>query len=113
MSAHRAVLWDMDGTLIDSAELHWVSWRETLANEGVTITREQFLATFGQRNDSTIPLLLGRAATSEYVAEISNTKEELYRHLIHRDVPADIVVHSLELLDPNAFETLLDGRPAR
>ena len=27
MSAARAVLWDMDGTLIDSENLHWVSWR--------------------------------------------------------------------------------------
>ncbi len=43
VSASRAVLWDMDGTLIDSEEFHWISWRNTLANEGITITREQFL----------------------------------------------------------------------
>ena len=85
MSVSRAVLWDMDGTLIDSEELHWISWRNTLANEGITITREQFLASFGQRNDSILPQWLGTAASPERIGEISNAKEELYRNLIRRD----------------------------
>jgi len=85
MSAARAVLWDMDGTLFDSEELHWISWRNTMANEGIAITREQFLASFGQRNDSIIPQWLGAAATPERIERIANAKEELYRHLIRRD----------------------------
>lgn len=85
MSAARAVLWDMDGTLIDSEEFHWISWRNTMANEGIAITREQFLASFGQRNDSIIPQWLGAAATPERIDRIANAKEELYRHLIRRD----------------------------
>ena len=85
MSASRAVLWDMDGTLIDSEEFHWISWRNTLANEGITITREQFLASFGQRNDSIIPRWLGAAASPERIERISKAKEELYRQLVRRD----------------------------
>jgi len=85
MSVPRAVLWDMDGTLIDSEELHWISWQNTMANEGITITREQFLASFGQRNDSIIPQWLGSAATPERIERIANAKEELYRHLVRRD----------------------------
>jgi len=85
VSASRAVLWDMDGTLIDSEEFHWISWRNTLANEGITITREQFLASFGQRNDSIIPRWLGAAATPERIEKISKAKEELYRHLVRRE----------------------------
>jgi beta-phosphoglucomutase len=85
MSSNRAVLWDMDGTLIDSEELHWVSWRDTLASEGIVITREQFLSSFGQRNDSIIPRWLGSAATPDRIERIGNAKEQLYRHLIHRD----------------------------
>jgi beta-phosphoglucomutase len=84
MQASRAVLWDMDGTLIDSEEFHWISWRNTLANEGIAITREQFLSSFGQRNDSIIPRWLGAAATPERIEKIANAKEELYRHLVHR-----------------------------
>ena len=85
MTASRAVLWDMDGTLIDSEEFHWISWRNTLAMEGITITHERFLSSFGQRDDSIIPEWLGAAATPERIERIANTKEELYRRLIPRD----------------------------
>src|SRR3989442_1254038 len=85
MSASRAVLWDMDGTLIDSEEFHWISWRDTLANEGIAITHEQFLSSFGQRNDSILPRWLGTAATPERIERIANAKEELYRQLLRRD----------------------------
>jgi beta-phosphoglucomutase len=85
MNAIRAVLWDMDGTLVDSEELHWICWRDTMANEGIAITRGQFLASFGQRNDSIIPRWLGAAPTPERIQKIANAKEELYRHLVRRD----------------------------
>jgi beta-phosphoglucomutase-like phosphatase (HAD superfamily) len=67
----------MDGTLIDSEELHWISWRYTMAKEGNPITREQFLSSFGQRNDSMVPRWLGAASTPERVERISIDKEEL------------------------------------
>ena len=63
MNMVRAVLWDMDGTLIDSEEFHWISWRDTMAKEDIAITHEQFLSSFGQRNDSIIRQWLGAAAT--------------------------------------------------
>jgi HAD superfamily hydrolase (TIGR01509 family) len=75
----------MDGTLIDSEEFHWISWRNTMANEGIAITREDFLSSFGQRNDSIIPRWLGAASTPERIERIANAKEELYRHLVRRD----------------------------
>jgi len=84
MTAPRAVLWDMDGTLIDSEEFHWLAWRDTMALEGHPITREQFLASFGQRNDSIVPQLLRTAATPDRVERISNAKEQLYRDLVRQ-----------------------------
>ncbi|WP_051979389.1 HAD family hydrolase [Edaphobacter aggregans] len=84
MSTARAVLWDMDGTLIDSEEFHWISWRDTMAKEGIPITRKLFLSSFGQRNDSIVPRWLGAASTPERVEKISRAKEELYRDLIRK-----------------------------
>ncbi|MBV9039253.1 MAG: HAD family phosphatase, partial [Acidobacteriaceae bacterium] len=67
MNTARAVLWDMDGTLVDSEELHWLSWREIMVAVGVPITYEQFLASFGKRNDSVLAGWLGPAATPERI----------------------------------------------
>jgi len=78
----RAVLWDMDGTLVDSEEFHWIAWRDTLVGEGISITHEQFLSSFGQRNDSVISAWLGAKATPERIERISIAKEILYRDLV-------------------------------
>jgi len=75
----------MDGTLIDSEEFHWIAWRDIMANEGICITREQFLASFGQRNDSILPQWLGATATVERMERIANAKEERYRHLVRTE----------------------------
>jgi beta-phosphoglucomutase len=74
----------MDGTLIDSEQLHWIAWRETMAKEGSAITHQQFLSSFGQRNDSIISQWLGTAATPERIDMISKAKEELYRQLVRK-----------------------------
>lgn len=76
-----AVLWDLDGTLVDSEEYHWRAWHDTIAAEGVEITYEQFLPTFGQRNDSIIPLWI-RDTDAGRVAQIGDAKEECYRRLV-------------------------------
>jgi beta-phosphoglucomutase len=81
-AAPRAVLWDLDGTLVDSEECHWLAWRETLAAEGVQITHEQFDATFGQRNASFLPGWLGEEAASERVERVGDAKEACFRRLV-------------------------------
>jgi beta-phosphoglucomutase len=76
------VLWDLDGTLVDSADLHWRSWRDTLAGERLEITYEQFLDSFGQKNDGILRRWLGPAATPERIGRIDRQKESAYRQLV-------------------------------
>jgi HAD superfamily hydrolase (TIGR01509 family) len=78
----KAALWDMDGTLVDSEQLHWLAWKEVMDAEGVAVTYQQFRDTFGQRNDTIIPLLCGGTATAETVTRISDTKEAAYRRMV-------------------------------
>ena len=80
-----AVLWDLDGTLVDSEEYHWRAWQQTMSAEGVVLTREKFLATFGQRNDSILRQWLGRDSTAERIQRIADSKEELYRRIVSQD----------------------------
>lgn len=81
-AAARAVLWDMDGTLVDSRAQHWRSWQEALAAHGVAVTEAQFLATFGRRNDAILTGWLGAAATPDLIRRIGDLKEESYRRIV-------------------------------
>ena len=76
-----AVLWDLDGTIVDSEEYHWLSWRDTISAEGVSITYEQFLVSFGQRNDAIIPSWLPEA-TPRQIQLIGDAKEVEFRRLV-------------------------------
>ncbi len=78
----RAALWDLDGTLVDSAPHHWVAWRETMRAEGVAITYEQFLATFGKKNDLIMREWLGEDVDPARGRRIGDDKEAHYRRLV-------------------------------
>jgi beta-phosphoglucomutase len=78
----RAVLWDLDGTLVDSAEHHWHAWREVMAREGHPVTQAAFTSSFGHRNDSILRGLLGHDLPDEDVARIGGAKEALYRRFV-------------------------------
>lgn len=73
------MLWDLDGTLVDSGELHWVAWHDAMAAEGVPITREMFEATFGWKNDPILRRWLGDDASEDRKVAIADGKERAYR----------------------------------
>lgn len=80
----RAVLWDMDGTLIDSGEYHWLTWRDTLAGLGVTLTRDDFAGWFGSRNDRILGRYFPQMPPDE-MRRVGDAKEERYREMVRRD----------------------------
>ena len=75
-------MWDLDGTLVDSEEFHWQSWHNILAREGLSITREQFLASFGMKNDPIMRTWLGADYTPERSTQLSDAKEADYRRMV-------------------------------
>lgn len=78
----RAVIWDLDGTLIDSADYHWEAWQEVMAAENFSISYEEYVADFGKRNDEILRGRLGEHLTDDYIARVSLAKEEAYRALV-------------------------------
>lgn len=81
-SSVRAALWDMDGTLLDSAEYHWLSWQETMQELGFELSYDEFVSTFGQRNDTILRKWISAEITPEEIARIGDRKEALYRSLV-------------------------------
>ena len=80
-ASDRAVLWDLDGTLVDSGEYHWRAWRDTMRGEGVDLSYEQFLGCFGQKNDTILTAWMGARATPDVIRRVGDAKELLYRQL--------------------------------
>jgi beta-phosphoglucomutase len=73
------VIWDVDGTLVDTAELHFAAWVKLAAEMGRPFSRDDFAATFGRRNPEIINFLFRREFTDADVALIGETKETYYR----------------------------------
>ena len=79
--AKRAALWDVDGTLIDSREYHWLSWQGALAAEDFAVTREQFESSFGRRNDEILRDYFPAYDAAD-ITRVGEAKEVAYRRLL-------------------------------
>ncbi|HVS39748.1 MAG TPA: HAD family phosphatase [Gemmataceae bacterium] len=74
-----AAIWDVDGTLVDTAELHFRAWEATAAERGRPFSRDDFSRTFGRRNPEIIHILFGDAIAGRDAEELADRKEVLYR----------------------------------
>ena len=78
----KAVLWDLDGTLVDSADFHWQAWRDVCAAEGAPVTYDQFIHAFGMRNDLILRGWLGEDVDPDRICRLSEAKEAHFRDLV-------------------------------
>jgi beta-phosphoglucomutase family hydrolase len=83
----RAVLWDLDGVLVDSAPFHFQAWRELLASLGRELSEADFQRTFGLRNDAILRELLGDLPPAE-VERLAARKEALFREAARGHISA-------------------------
>jgi beta-phosphoglucomutase len=81
-----AVVWDVDGTLVDTGEMHFEAWQVLCRDLGLTFTRADFAATFGRRNPEIIPYLFGDRFSDAQMKDLADRKEELYRTAARRGV---------------------------
>src|SRR4051794_34764096 len=92
-----AVIWDVDGTLVDTAELHYAAWARLFGEMGHPFDRDAFAATFGRRNPEIIRFLFHRDFPDAEVARIGETKENYYRAAAEKGV--QLLPGVRELLD--------------
>src|SRR5262245_55042276 len=74
-----AILWDVDGTMVDTGELHFQAWKAVSEELGRPFTRADFAATFGWRNPEIIPKLFGPKYGPAEIQALGDRKEERYR----------------------------------
>jgi beta-phosphoglucomutase len=86
-NALEAVIWDMDGVLVDSNEFHFQAWSEIyrrFSDDRQPLARTRFEALFGMRNDETVIGLFGvDLESAAFIEMVSIEKEALFREMIH------------------------------
>jgi len=86
-SMTKAVLWDMDGVLVDTAPFHFQAWRDLFQSLGKGFADADFRRTFGLRNDAILRDILGELTPAE-AERLAQRKEGLYREKIEGRVTA-------------------------
>ncbi|MBI4852483.1 MAG: HAD family phosphatase [Acidobacteria bacterium] len=99
MKSNYAVLWDLDGTLIDSTDYHFKAWQETVEKEGYALSRETFISCFGQRSETAVYTYCNKNLTLSDAQRIVINKQLSYREIIR--------TKGIELV-PNAKNLLLE-----
>jgi len=103
--AHGAVIFDMDGVMVQTAPQHLAAWRQVFAEMGREFSKEEFRATFGRRNQEILRHILGEGISEVQVEVLGRKKEEHYRALVRGEVEAAPgFIPLLEALRDNEFK---------
>jgi HAD superfamily hydrolase (TIGR01509 family) len=82
-----AVIFDMDGVLVDSYQTHLASWKRAAAERGLGMTDADFARTFGRTSRDIIHLLWPGKCSDEEAALFDVRKEALYREILGEHFP--------------------------
>jgi beta-phosphoglucomutase len=93
MKRIRALIFDMDGVIIDSNPWHRLAWAEYTRRHGVEMTEAMQQRMYGKRNDEIVRDFLGTHLSAPDVFAHGAAKEALYR----------------EFMKPRAAESLVPG----
>ena len=108
MPGSKAVIWDMDGVIADTAPYHFKAWQDVFQERGVNFTGEDFRHTFGQRNDTIIKSILGGDISQREMDAIASEKEKKFRRRIkERITPSSGVIELMTSLRKRGFQMAL------
>lgn len=74
----RAILFDIDGTLVDSNDAHVEAWQRAFGAEGHRFSRSQIHEQIGKGGDNLVPSLLPNADT-ETIERLGHAEGEIYK----------------------------------
>lgn len=88
----RALIFDLDGTLVDSMPLHYEAWRTVCATQGLEFSEQEFYALAGVPSDRIFEILNERHGTKFNPAVDSHLKEQTYLGKIDKLKPIEPVL---------------------
>ena len=66
----KAAIFDVDGTLLDSVDLHALAWHEAMVKFGHNVGFEQVRGQIGKGGDKLIPVFLSAAEQRDHGEEM-------------------------------------------
>lgn len=104
----KAVIWDMDGVIADTAPYHFKAWQEVFQKRDVNFTEEDFRRNFGQRNDTIIRNVLGEGLSPSEIDAIADEKEIDFRQRVSQHIkPLPGAIKLLKSLGKHGFKIAL------
>ena len=99
-----AVIFDVDGVLVDSYAAHFASWRQLYSELGRQYTEQQFASDFGRRSGDILRRTLGDSITDDEIHQLDQRKEALFRDLLRGQfTPMDGAVELVGVLATDGF----------
>lgn len=79
--ANHAILWDLDGTIVDTKDCHFFTWESALHKHGYELDRNVYEMNFGRNNHALAPLFLGFNPDADLLTALIDHKETLFRQI--------------------------------
>jgi membrane protein len=109
----RAILFDIDGTLVDSNDAHVEAWHRAFAAEGFAFSRTEIHAQVGKGGDNLVPSLLPGVPLG-IQERLSHAEGEIYkRDFMHEVEPFEGVREVLKRLAERGHTLILASSASR
>jgi HAD superfamily hydrolase (TIGR01509 family) len=95
----QALLFDLDGTLVDTREANYQAYRDAFAESGHELTPDAFAGTWGRDSRDFIPDLLPGIGL-DAVDTIRAAKSRLYAEQLHRTNLNEALIAFLRMMAP-------------
>ena len=77
-----AVIFDMDGVIVDNGEFHQKAWQEFSNRYNIPFSDEKFQNDyFGRTNEQVLPEMFNRDLSENEIKKLGEEKEEIYREI--------------------------------
>lgn len=82
-----AVIFDVDGVLVDTVPLHFSAWQKVFDEERISFGKKEYQLINGIPRDEGVRIILGAAATPDRIRDIGDRKQNYYLALLNQMPP--------------------------